>query len=134
MAAFRFKLVKDKTHIDFVGKHKFTFALSFLMAVTTIVLLFTRGLNLGIDFTGGVLIEVGITPGTHIEDIRTKLENLSTGRPTIQEFGGNAVMIKVPGREADSAAQKTDLCRSAAKTRRGREVPPRGIRGPAGGA
>lgn len=103
---FRFRIIKDKTHIDFIGAHKVTLALAFLMMATTVVLLFTKGLNLGIDFTGGVLIEVQKPANMKIEDMRESLKDLSEGTPTIQEFGGDAVMIKIPGKEADSAAQK----------------------------
>jgi preprotein translocase SecF subunit len=103
---FRFRLVKDKTHFDFMGLHKFTFAISALMTVAMFVLLFTRGLNLGIDFTGGILMEVKMPAGTQIADVRNKLETLSTGRPTIQNFGGDSVLIKIPGRNATSDEQK----------------------------
>lgn len=102
----RFRIIKDKTHIDFIGAHKVTLALAFLMMTATIALLFIKGLNLGIDFTGGVLIEVQKPHAMKIEDMRESLRDLSEGTPTIQEFGGDAVMIKIPGKEADSAAQK----------------------------
>lgn len=103
---FRLRLVKDKTHFDFMGLHKFTFALSACMTVAMVVLLFTKGLNLGIDFTGGILMEVKTPAGAQIADVRAKLETMSTGRPTIQDFGQGSVLIKIPGREADAAGQK----------------------------
>lgn len=104
--AFRFRIIKDKPEIDFMGKHKITLCLAFLMMLTTIILLFTKGLNLGIDFTGGLLIEVKKPATVHIEDIRKSLIGLSEGTPTIQEFGADAIMIKIPGKEADAATQK----------------------------
>jgi preprotein translocase subunit SecF len=104
--ALRFRLIKDKPNVDFIGKHHVTLALAFLMMATTIVLLFVKGLNLGIDFTGGILIEVKKPHSVTIEQIRHSLEGLSEGTPTIQEFGDDAVMIKIPGKEADAATQK----------------------------
>jgi preprotein translocase SecF subunit len=102
----RFRLIKDKTHFDFMGVHKITFAISLVMTALVFTLLFTRGLNLGIDFTGGILMEVKLPSSMHIEDVRQDLKSLSAGEPTIQDFGKDAVMIKIPGKESDSAAQK----------------------------
>lgn len=102
----RFRIIKDKPQIDFMGVHKVTLFLAMLMMVTTITLLFTRGLNLGIDFTGGFLIEVKKPEAMRIEEIREHLHGISAGTPTIQEFGGDSVMIKIPGKEADSALQQ----------------------------
>ncbi|MBI1214840.1 MAG: protein translocase subunit SecF [Alphaproteobacteria bacterium] len=106
MIKFRFKLVKAKTNINFMSVHKIALCLSALMMVSSIVLLFVRGVNLGIDFTGGVLMEVSSPPGMSVADIRTKLDELSTGRPTIQEFGAKEVLIKIPGKSIDTAGQK----------------------------
>lgn len=103
---FRFKFVKDKTDVNFMGMHKLALTLSFAMMILSVVLLFTRGLNLGIDFTGGLLMEIKTPASVHIEDVRKVLSELSAGTPTIQEFGDNSVMIKIPGKEADQATQK----------------------------
>ncbi len=103
---FRLRLVKEHTNIDFMGFHKIAFGLSILMIVATVALVMTKGLNFGIDFTGGLLMEVKVPAELHIEQIRESLDDLSTGKPTIQEFGDQTVMIKIPGKEADSATQK----------------------------
>lgn len=103
---FRLRLVKDKTNIDFMRVHKIAFGLSILMVIATVFMVSTKGLNFGIDFTGGLLMEVKAPENIHIEQIRESLETLSTGKPTIQEFGDHTVMIKIPGKEADAATQK----------------------------
>ena len=102
----RFRIVKEKTNVDFMGVHKIALFLSGAMMVLSVVLLFTRGLNLGIDFTGGLLMEIKTPATIHIADVRNALSGLSSGRPTIQEFGDGSVMVKIPGREADQATQK----------------------------
>src|ERR1035437_23885 len=103
---FRFRIVKEKTSVDFMGVHKIALFLSGAMMVLSVVLLFTRGLNLGIDFTGGLLMEIKTPASVHIADVRKVLSELSSGTPTIQEFGDNSVMVKIPGKEADQATQK----------------------------
>jgi preprotein translocase subunit SecF len=102
----RFRFVKEKTKFDFMGVHKAALVLSGTMMVLSVVLLFTKGLNLGIDFTGGLLMEIKTPATVHISEVRHALAGLSTGTPTIQEFGDNSVMVKIPGKEADQATQK----------------------------
>jgi len=102
----RFRVFKDKTHFNFMGVHKLTFAGSLIMTIAVFVLLFTRGLNLGIDFTGGILMEVKLPATMQLEEVRKDLSHLSAGTPTIQEFGKGSIMIKIPGKESDTNAQK----------------------------
>ncbi|MBU6475624.1 MAG: protein translocase subunit SecF [Alphaproteobacteria bacterium] len=96
----RFRIVKDNTNVKFMSIHKLALFFSGAMMVTSVVLLFTRGLNFGIDFTGGLLMEIRTPMAVHIGDVRAALSKMSTGAPTIQEFGNGEVMVKIPGKEA----------------------------------
>ena len=100
------KLIPDDTSIDFMRQHKIWLPVSLLTILLTVVLLFTKGLNLGIDFTGGLLMEVKTPAALQVADIRATLSTFSEGTPSIQEFGDNEVMIKIPGRAADADTQK----------------------------
>ena len=104
--AFRIKLIKDDTKIDFMSFHKAGFLVSAVIVLATVFFMFTKGLNFGIDFTGGLLIEVKTPAVMQVEDVRGKLQDLSAGKPVIQEFGNDTFMIKIPGREADEGMQK----------------------------
>jgi len=102
----KFKMIKDNTHIKFMAIHKLCLGMSILMMITSIAMLCFKGVNLGIDFTGGLLMEVKVKEAVDISKIRTSLENLSTGAPTIQEFGEGELMIKIPGKSANQEQQK----------------------------
>src|SRR5690606_21777899 len=104
--AFRNRLIKDDTKIDFMSLHKLGFVVSFLVVLATVFFMFTKGLNFGIDFTGGLLIEVQTPAAVQVDEVRGKLGTLSAGTPVIQEFGDDTFMIKIPGREADGDMQK----------------------------
>lgn len=104
--AFRLRLFKDDTNIDFMMLHKTGLLIGLLVVAATFFFLFTRGLNFGIDFTGGLLMEVRVPAEMKVEDVRGKLANLPVGRPSIQEFGEDTLMIKISGQEADTEMQR----------------------------
>jgi preprotein translocase SecF subunit len=104
--AFRLKYVKDDTKIDFMRWHKWAFAVSGAIILLTFGLLFTRGLNYGIDFTGGVLMEIKGPETMHVDDVRRALADLSEGAPMIQTSDDGSFLIRIPGKETDTAAQK----------------------------
>ncbi|HVO03897.1 MAG TPA: protein translocase subunit SecF [Candidatus Cybelea sp.] len=93
------RLVPANTRIDFMRWHKPLLLVSIVLVVGSLVLLFTKGLNYGIDFAGGVLMEVQ-TPQNAPADLgemRSKLDALHIGEVTLQTFGApNDVLIRVP--------------------------------------
>jgi preprotein translocase SecF subunit len=82
------KLIKIDTHINFLSKAKILIIFSIILIVMSIALLFVRGLNYGIDFKGGTLIEVQKTSGlADVASVRLSLKSLDLGNIQLQEFG-----------------------------------------------
>ena len=101
-------IVPAGTRINFMHYHKVTFAISVFMVLASIVLFFTRGLNYGIDFAGGISLEVRTEQTVDLSDMRHKLDSLGLGEISLQQFGDNkTVSVRVPMTDvADEKAQQ----------------------------
>ena len=100
------KLIKEKLNIDFMGKRKLAAIFSIILIVVSIVSLVVQGLNFGVDFTGGTLVEVGYTEAADLESIRSALAASEFGEATVQYFGGASdVLIRVAPREGSNTAE-----------------------------
>lgn len=92
----RLTIIPDNTNIDFVGRRLVAFVVDGLLVVATIVSLYVQGLNLGIDFTGGVVIEASSERTIDLGALREKLGTLGFGEVALQNFGSDkAVLIRV---------------------------------------
>lgn len=76
-----------KKEINFLGKRKYALIFSVVLILTSIVSLAINGLKLGIDFTGGTLVELGYQQPADLSRIRTTLEEAGFGDATVQHFG-----------------------------------------------
>ncbi len=104
---WRLRLIPDKTDIPFLRWRKGLFAFSIALAIISVVLLFAKGLNFGIDFEGGILIEVGTERPADIADMRVTLGDLGLGEVNLQEFGSvTEVLIRIERQPGDSEAQQ----------------------------
>ena len=93
------RLIKDKTSIDFlsIGRRRVTTVLSILAVVVSIVSIATKGLEFGIDFTGGVLLEVGYPQEADLEKIRRILGEAGFAELQVQRFGTETdVLLRLP--------------------------------------
>ncbi len=91
------QLIKDKLNIDFMEKRKFALAISIALIIVSIAAMFVRGLNLGIDFTGGTIVEVGYPDTVELEMVRQALSSSGFKDAIVQHFGTTKdVLIRLP--------------------------------------
>ena len=103
------RLFKQKTNIDFLGqsRRKIALGISALMIVVSIASLVTRGLEFGIDFTGGILLEVGYEQPADLEAIRTNLSDNGFSDAQVMLFGAdNDVLVRLPPQDGDAETHK----------------------------
>ncbi len=102
------ELVPHGTKFSFVSHQRLAIIETIVLAVVTVVLLSTMGLNYGIDFRGGTLMEVRFTKSApDLIDLRSRLNGLGLGDVQIQEFGAaNDLMIRVEEQPGGEPAQQ----------------------------
>ena len=89
------ELIKPGIHLDFVGKMKYAITFSVILAVIAIAsIIFHGGLNLGIDFAGGSIIQIKFQKVISADQIRTALKSTKLENSTIQQFGVNEFLIR----------------------------------------
>lgn len=102
---------KKETHIDFLGLRKIAFVISIVLVLGAIGTIATKSLNFGIDFTGGVLLEVGYPEAAELDPIRKTLASVGYPDATVQHFGVTSdVLIRLqPEADRSSADISTDV-------------------------
>lgn len=107
------RFIPEATNINFVGVRYYAFAFDALLLLAAIVSILFHGFNLGIDFTGGVLLEVKAEQTINVGKVRGEIDNLSFGDSQIQYFGGgqcdtpvnSCVLIRVQPKKGQSGEQ-----------------------------
>jgi preprotein translocase subunit SecF len=108
-----FKIKKD---IPFM-RHALVFnAISFLTFAAAVFFLFTRGLHLSVEFTGGTLMEVSYSQPADLGQVRSTVAGLGFAETQVQNFGtARDVMIRLPAQKGVSSAQQSDKVMAALK-------------------
>lgn len=103
------RIVPNTVNINFTGYRLFSFAFSLALVLMSIGIIATKGLNFGIDFTGGTVIEVRVPEAPKLDDLRKKLNGLSVGNVSIQEFGSqDDLLIRLPEQKIPAGWSEKD--------------------------
>jgi preprotein translocase SecF subunit len=108
------KLVPDHTNINFVGVRFYAFAIDGILVLIAIAALLFHGLNYGIDFTGGVLVEVKAPQSINIAALRSQVDMLGFAEAQLQYFGGgecetppnSCVLIRVQPQDSSGTSDQ----------------------------
>jgi len=105
------KIFSGVPNINFMAQRKTGLWISALVTVVSILLVAFRGLNFGIDFTGGVLVEVHYPQTVHLDSVRADLAKANYENPVVQFFGTSSdVLIRLPPtHETNSAKVSTTI-------------------------
>ncbi len=101
-------IIKD-TSIDFLGYRKIAYTITALLLIASVVSVAVRGFNYGIDFSGGVLIEVKSKNGPiDVDKVRNELDTLNLDELNLQSFGDarDELMIRAQANNADEESQR----------------------------
>lgn len=99
------RFLNRKTHIDFMGKRKLAFVLSASVIVLSILVLWQKQLNFGLDFTGGTLIEVTFPSAVEVADVKASLLAADVNDAVVQQFGTAAdIVVRVPPRSVEESS------------------------------
>ncbi|MCD8497121.1 MAG: hypothetical protein LRZ85_02970 [Alphaproteobacteria bacterium] len=103
------RLIPDNINIDFMSKRRIAYVISFILLVGSIALIAIKGLNFGIDFAGGILLEIKTEEAQpDLNALRSNLNGLGLGSVSIQEFGApDDLLIRLPQQGDDPDAQKS---------------------------
>ena len=109
-----FRVKKD---IPFMKYSKISAVISTTVFILAVIFIVIRGLNLGVDFTGGTMMEVSYPKAANIDDIRQTLRDIDLEDAQVQNFGTEEdVLIRLPIREGLSIAEMSEKVSAALKT------------------
>ena len=107
------RLIPDGTNIDFMKLRPYAFGFSMILQIVTIVGFLMFGLDVGIDFKGGTLVELQAKQGTaDLGQLRSRLQGANVGEVQLQEFGGpNLVLVRYGEQPGGEPGQQAALRR-----------------------
>lgn len=115
--------ILSDTHIDFMSKRLVAAIFSVILVMASLGSLFYQGLNFGIDFTGGTMIELGYQDDVDLNQIRQTLDEAGYIDVTVQNFGSiHDVLIRLPIIETENMAQLSNEVVSVLQSKADNEI------------
>jgi preprotein translocase subunit SecF len=111
------ELFRIKNDIPFMSYGRLTTAISLITFLLAVVFLATRGLNFGVDFTGGTIMEVNYPQAANLESVRKAVDSIGLKEATVQNFGSSHdVLIRLPVKVGVSVSQLSEQVKTALVT------------------
>jgi len=109
---FLLKLLPDRTNIDFIRTRWLGFVFSITASLATGALIATQGLNLGIDFAGGILMELHTDAPANLPALRKALAAPELGEVSLQTFGDDRqILVRIEAKEGEEQAAVVSLAK-----------------------
>jgi len=108
------ELFRIRNDIPFMSYGRLTTAISLVTFILAVVFLATRGLNFGVDFTGGTVMEVNYPKAANLESVRKAVDSIGLKEATVQNFGSSHdVLIRLPVKTGVSVAKLSEEVKAA---------------------
>lgn len=98
------EVFNPNSNINFLGLRRISITISAILVVIALAAIFVRGLNYGLDFTGGVLVEAEFTEAVEVADVRSALADAGFGDAQVVSAGAHEVAIRLQNRDVKTAA------------------------------
>jgi preprotein translocase subunit SecF len=106
------RFIPDDTKLPFMLASRFGFFVSGLLCLASVLLFIFVGLNVGVDFKGGIDIAIRTPQAADVEELRSKIDALGFGGAELQQFGTDRdIRIRLPAVEGGDAAQQAAVAR-----------------------
>lgn len=108
------ELFRIKNDIPFMSYGRLTTTISLVTFILAVFFLATRGLNFGVDFTGGTIMEVSYPQAANLDTIRKAIDNIGLKEATVQNFGSSHdILIRLPAKTDISVANLSEHVKEA---------------------
>ena len=101
------EVFNPNSNINFLGLRKISITISAILVVIALAAIFVKGLNYGLDFTGGVLVEVEYANPVEVTDVRSALGDAGFDDAQVVSSGARDVAIRLQNRATKAAASAT---------------------------